>query len=75
LADLTTLTDDEFVDWGHQETYVSAIGVGECAGVIIDLVATLLFEAKKNWAGPMALMPKVYGLMPSIIPTTPDQLG
>ncbi|TSD66794.1 HEPN domain-containing protein [Inquilinus sp. KBS0705] len=52
LADLTTLTDDEFVDWGHQETYVSAIGVGECAGVVIDLVATLLFESdeKLGWA-------------------------
>ena len=52
LADLTTLTDDEFVDWGHEETYVTAIGVGECAGVIIDLVATLLYEAdeKKGWA-------------------------
>lgn len=52
LADLTTLTDDEFVDWGHQETYVSAIGVGECAGVIIDLVATLLYESeeKLGWA-------------------------
>lgn len=52
LADLTTLADDEFVDWGHQETYVSAIGVGECAGVVIDLVATLLFESdeKLGWA-------------------------
>jgi sulfite reductase (ferredoxin) len=52
LADLTTLTDDEFVDWGHKETYVSAIGVGECAGVIIDLVATLLYESeeKLGWA-------------------------
>jgi len=52
LADLTSLTDDEFVDWGHQETYVSAIGVGECAGVIIDLVATLLYESeeKLGWA-------------------------
>lgn len=52
LADLTTLTDDEFVDWGHQETYATAIGVGECAGVIIDLVATLLYESdeKYGWA-------------------------
>lgn len=52
LADLTTLTDDEFVDWGHQETFATAIGVGECAGVIIDLVATLLYEAdeKLGWA-------------------------
>ncbi|SDG34117.1 HEPN domain-containing protein [Mucilaginibacter sp. P19] len=52
LADLTTLTDDEYIDWGHQETFVTAIGVGECAGVIIDLVATLLFESeeKLGWA-------------------------
>ncbi|MDB4927209.1 nitrite reductase [Mucilaginibacter sp.] len=52
LADLTTLTDEDFVDWGHQETYVSAIGVGECASVIIDLVATLLYESdeKLGWA-------------------------
>jgi sulfite reductase (ferredoxin) len=52
LADLTTLTDDEFVDWGHQETFATAIGVGECAGVIIDLVATLLYESeeKYGWA-------------------------
>lgn len=52
LADLTNLTDDEFVDWGHEETYVSAIGVGECAGVVIDLVATLLYECdeKSGWA-------------------------
>jgi sulfite reductase (ferredoxin) len=52
LADLTTLTDEEFVDWGHVETYASAIGVGECAGVVIDLVATLIYEAdeKLEWA-------------------------
>ena len=52
LADLSTLTEDEFVDWGHQETFATAIGVGECAGVVIDLVATLLYEAdeKLGWA-------------------------
>ncbi|WP_448698908.1 HEPN domain-containing protein [Mucilaginibacter sp. AW1-3] len=52
LADLTTLKDDEFVDWGHEETFATAIGVGECAGVVIDLVATLLFEAEEkfSWA-------------------------
>ena len=52
LADLATLTDEEFVDWGHVETYASAIGVGECAGVVIDLVATLLYESdeKMEWA-------------------------
>lgn len=52
FADLTTLKDDDFVDWGHDVKYSTAIGVGECAGVMIDLVATLLYEAeeKYGWA-------------------------
>ncbi|HEY0770010.1 MAG TPA: nitrite/sulfite reductase, partial [Sphingobacteriaceae bacterium] len=29
LADITNLSDDDFKDWGHEETYVTAIGVGE----------------------------------------------
>ncbi|AMP99340.1 Nitrite reductase [Pedobacter cryoconitis] len=53
LADLTALKDEEYVDWGHEETFVTAIGVGECAGVVIDLVATLLLEGEEKllWAG------------------------
>jgi sulfite reductase (ferredoxin) len=52
LADLTNLKDDEFVDWGNDEIFQTAIGVGECAGVVIDLVATLLLEGeeKLGWA-------------------------
>ncbi|MET4139931.1 nitrite reductase [Pedobacter sp. UYP1] len=52
LADLTALKDEEYVDWGHEETFVTAIGVGECAGVVIDLVATLLLEGEEKllWA-------------------------
>ncbi len=46
LADVTNLTDEDFIDWGNADNYVKAVGVGECAGVIIDLVATLLLEAK-----------------------------
>lgn len=46
LSDITNLTETDFVDWGNADNYVKAIGVGECAGVVIDLVATLIFEAK-----------------------------
>jgi sulfite reductase (ferredoxin) len=46
LADLTNLTQADFVDWGNADNYIKAVGIGECAGVIIDLVATLLLEAK-----------------------------
>ncbi|NQV74919.1 MAG: HEPN domain-containing protein [Bacteroidetes bacterium] len=48
LADLSTLTPDEFVDWGHEEIFETAIGVGECAAVMIDLVSTLLLEAEEK---------------------------
>ncbi|MBF4471452.1 HEPN domain-containing protein [Flavobacterium sp. HJJ] len=46
LSDVTNLTEADFVDWGNADNYVKAVGVGECAGVVIDLVATLLLEAK-----------------------------
>lgn len=52
LTDLTTLTQNDFIDWEHEEKFETAIGVGECAGVKIDLISTLLYEAeeKLNWA-------------------------
>jgi len=46
LSDITNLTEADFVDWGNADNYVKAIGVGECAGVVIDLVTTLILEAK-----------------------------
>ena len=49
LGDTTTLKDQDYVDWGHEEVFKTAIGVGECAGVIIDLVATLLLESEEKW--------------------------
>ena len=52
LADQNTLSADEFIDWGQVGEYKPEIGVGECAGVVVDLVATLLYEAeeKLGWA-------------------------
>ena len=52
LADLSTLIDTDFVDWGRDEIFQTEIGVGECASVIIDLVATLFYESEEkiDWA-------------------------
>ena len=53
LADITALEASDYQDWGHeQEEFKVEAGVGECAGVIIDLVATLVYEAeeKLSWA-------------------------
>ncbi|WP_291869244.1 nitrite reductase [Maribacter sp.] len=48
LTAVDNLTAEDFIDWGNSEEYVKAIGVGECAGVVIDLIATLLFDSKEK---------------------------
>ncbi|TYA69881.1 HEPN domain-containing protein [Seonamhaeicola marinus] len=48
LQDATNLTELDFIDWGEEDKYVKAIGVGECAGVVIDLIATLFFESEEK---------------------------
>ncbi len=48
LSNSENLTQDDFIDWGEQEKYVKAIGIGECAGVVIDLIATLFLESEEK---------------------------
>lgn len=48
LTDVENLTAEDFVDWGNTEKYKKEIGVGECAGVMVDLVATLFFESQEK---------------------------
>lgn len=50
LTAVDDLEEEDFIDWGNREKYQKEIGVGECAGVVIDLVATLLFEAEEKLA-------------------------
>jgi sulfite reductase (ferredoxin) len=50
LAALDTLVAEDFIDWGQEIKFETAIGVGECAGVMIDLVATLILEAEEKIA-------------------------
>ncbi|MBU2915431.1 MULTISPECIES: HEPN domain-containing protein [Reichenbachiella] len=52
LADTDNLVDSDYVDWGKDQQFKVETEVGECAGVIIDLFATLMFEAeeKAEWA-------------------------
>jgi len=50
LADTETLLAEDYIDWGHEEKFATAIGIGECAGVMIDLVSTLIFEADEKIA-------------------------
>jgi sulfite reductase (ferredoxin) len=50
FASLENLQADDFIDFGQEEKFATAIGVGECAGVMIDLVATLILEAEEKIA-------------------------
>jgi sulfite reductase (ferredoxin) len=48
LADLTTVQDDDYRDWDHDELFKTEIGVGECASVLVDLVATTIIEGQEK---------------------------
>ena len=48
LQDVTNLTQADFIDWGEEEKYLKEIGIGECAGVVIDLIATLFLESEEK---------------------------
>lgn len=50
FSDTSDLQQSDFIDWGEDSVYEKAIGIGECAGVIVDLVATLLLEGNEKLA-------------------------
>jgi sulfite reductase (ferredoxin) len=52
LSDTTTVVPTDYIDWGQEANFVLHTSVGECAGVMIDLIATLLndSEEKIQWA-------------------------
>lgn len=50
LSVVDNLTAEDFIDWGTNEEYIKAIGVGECAGVVIDLIETLFLESDEKIA-------------------------
>ncbi len=61
LADLDALTPIDYIDWGQENNFVLHTATGECAGVIIDLVSTLLYDSEEKiaWAR-KALEEKMY---------------
>lgn len=48
LGDSKTITAEEFFDWGQDQEYVQEIGVGECAGVSIDVIGAILNDASNK---------------------------
>lgn len=49
LTGLESISNEDFVDWGHDDQYIKAIGVGECAGAMVDLVATLIQDTEEKF--------------------------
>jgi len=48
LADLSTLNELDYIDWGHTEKYVTEVGVGECAGAMLDLIGIIINETEEK---------------------------
>jgi sulfite reductase (ferredoxin) len=52
LGDIVNTQPGEYIDWGGDKNFILHTAVGECAGVMIDLISTLLYdtEEKLGWA-------------------------
>jgi sulfite reductase (ferredoxin) len=48
LAEMSTLVQEDYIDWGEEHKFKLQTAVGECAGVIIDLIATLFYESQEK---------------------------
>ncbi len=48
LANIDNITPTDLMDWGQDDNYQQAIGVGECAGVILDMVGTIIKDAQEK---------------------------
>jgi sulfite reductase (ferredoxin) len=48
LANADLYVDDDFIDYDGVENFVPEIGVGECAGVMFDLVGSIINDAENK---------------------------
>lgn len=61
LANKDSLEPSDYVDWGQDQPYRQSIGVGECAGATLDVVASIIAEAlDKVELGRAALATEAY---------------
>ncbi len=48
LSETDAFEVEWFQDWGREKDYIKAIGIGECASVVIDLTLVLIDEADER---------------------------
>ncbi len=51
LADIDTLSSNDYMDWGKTENFTPEIGVGECASVMLDVIGTIIEESQERLNG------------------------
>lgn len=50
LGDKSNVQEAEYKDWGQEENFIPEVGVGECAGVTYDMVASIIKDATEKIA-------------------------
>jgi len=50
IADPAKFKDDDYFDYGAEEYFTPEVGVGECAGVMYDMVSAILKDAETKLA-------------------------
>ncbi len=50
LANVETLQEEDYKDWGKTEHFIPEIGVGECASVMLDVIGTIIEESRERLA-------------------------
>lgn len=50
LANVDLYVDDDFIDYGGEKNFTPEIGVGECAGVMVDMVGSIIKDAQLKLA-------------------------
>lgn len=48
LGEINEISQDLFLDWGHQKQYETLIGIGECAVPMVDMVSLVIEEVKET---------------------------
>lgn len=48
LADVASLKESDYIDWGNTENFIPEIGVGECASVMLDVIGTIIEESQER---------------------------
>jgi len=48
FADKDTFKDSDYVDWTHKQKFKPEVGVGECAGVSYDVIASIIEDSQQR---------------------------